>query len=77
MFALIVDDDVFVFDLLYYYGFRKLEGTKLNEYCAVLYYSDVLEHYIENNVIDLSTLELYSTFLHKICIKYLKDYCLL
>ena len=77
MYALIVDDSILIFDAIKHYGFYKKEKMSLSGYLMVLDYKVVSEYYFNKYCVDLSEIELYSDFLYKICLQYLKDQSLL
>lgn len=76
MFALVIIDTILIFDLTKEYGFYKIDEVNLEGYIALLDYIEVLKHY-KNNYFneDLKQIERYSSFLFKVCLNYLKDYC--
>lgn len=74
MFALIVNDKVLIFDAIKEYGIYDVEKTKLDGFLKILKYDEVRKHYSTNYEVDLLKIELYTEFLHKICLKYLKDH---
>ena len=75
MFALIILDEVLIFDELNNYGLYKLDNINLNGYKIINNYKDVLKHYKNNNYEnDRYKIERYSVFLFKVCQKYIKDY---
>jgi len=74
MFALVIKDKVLIFDAIKDYGIYDVEKTKLKGFLKVLNYDEVREHYSTNYEVDLLKIELYTEFLHKICLKYLRDH---
>lgn len=68
-------ENVLIFDLTNHYGFHPLKDTNLCGYNVILYESDVLTHYKDNHYEEknIFKIERYSSFMFKICVKYLKD----
>ena len=74
MFALIILDKVFLFDLLNNYGFYEINEVNLEGYCVIDNYKLVLNHYKENYFdSDIGKIEKYSNFMFRICVNYVKD----
>ena len=75
MFALIIDDEVFIFDLHKAYGFAPLDETNLSGYFKILYFKDVLRHYYDYYFCEEEIIKItkYSIFLFRLCTNYLKD----
>ena len=73
MYALIIEEELFVFDHHKNYGFISLDGKNLNDFIKVLSFELVLENCkkYDNGVYQV---EEYSHFLHKICLMYLRDF---
>lgn len=76
VFALIVYDDVLLFDMTKHYGLYKRSDVNLEGYLKVLYYEDVIKHYVNNYFKNncVKKVEQYSNFLFRICISYLEDF---
>ena len=74
MYALIVADEVFLFDKLKSYGLYKRDEVNLEGYIVIDDYKAVLNHY-EKNYFDFNLLniEQYYIFLWRVCVNYLKD----
>ena len=74
MYALLIFDKVFIFDLTAYYGLFSLSEVNLKGYYVIRNYKDVLLHYrdnyFENEIGDME--QLYN-FLLRVCVNYLKD----
>ena len=76
MFALIINESVFLFDMLQHYGVHLIIDVNLKGY-QIIEYKDVIKHYEENYFdSDLINIEQYSIFLYKICLNYIRDYSL-
>ena len=73
MYALIVGDELFRFDMNRGYGFVNRCDVNINDFIKVLCLSDVLEHYVTKCENDVYKMEEYSMFLLRICWEYLKD----
>lgn len=74
MYALIINDEVFLFDMLSYYGIHKLDDVNLNGYQILNDFKAILNHYLENYFdSNLLIIEQYCKFLQRICVSYLKD----
>lgn len=73
MYALIIDAEIFRFDMNRGYGFVNICDVNLNDFIKVLCLGDVLEHYINKCENDVYKVEEYSMFLLRICQIYLKD----
>ena len=74
MYALIIFDKIFIFDLTAYYGLFNISEVNLSGYYVLDNYRDVLLHYKEkyfNN--DIGDMEQLFKFLFRICVNYLKD----
>ena len=74
MFALIILEDVLIFDALNNYGLYKLCDVNLKGYKVLEDYKAVLNHYQTNYFDDIYKVEYYSEFLFRVCLKYLKDF---
>ena len=74
MYALIIFDKIFIFDLTAYYGLFNLSEVNLSGYYLIDDYKDVLLHYkvkyFNNNIGDIEHI---FNFLFRICVNYLKD----
>ena len=73
MYALIINNEVFIFDISNYYGLYLLDDVNLDGYLKILDFKEVLFYYENNYQTDLDKLEQYLEFLHSICLKFLKD----
>ena len=72
MYALIIEDELFRFDINRGYGFILKKDANLNEFIKVLYLSDVLDYYMKKYDNNVYLMEEYSMFLLRICQIYLK-----
>lgn len=73
MYALIIDDDVLIFDLDKHYGIYKLNECTLVGFLKVLNYYEIV-NYCSKCMIDPYEIVEYSDFLHNVCVGYIKDY---
>ena len=73
MYALIILDELFIFDFKKTYGFVTLKEQNLSDFIKVLSVDEVLGNYQKNHENDVYEVEEYSSFLHKICLMFLKD----
>ena len=75
MFALIVYDKVLLFDLVKCYGLYDLASANLEGYELLPDFKKIITYYHENHfhVDEVFSVEQYSKFLYRICLKYLKD----
>ena len=77
MYALLIEEKIFLFDFLKSYGFYEQGEVNLSGYYVIRNYKVVLTHYLENYFdSNLLKIEQFSTFLQRICVNYLKDLCL-
>ena len=74
MFALIILDEVLLFDELKHYGLYKICDVNLKGYKVLRDYKTIINHYkLTRNSDDIYKVEKYSNFLFRICLRYLKD----
>ena len=74
MYALIIFEKVFIFDLTAYYGLYDISSINLEGYYLIKNYKDVLMHYKDNYFEDnIGKVEQLLNFLFRICVNYLKD----
>lgn len=74
MFALIILEDVLIFDELKIYGLYKICDVNLKGYKILRDYKAIINHYKQTrNSDDVYKVEKYSNFLFRICLNYLKD----
>ena len=74
MYALLIEDKIFLFDFLKSYGFYEHNEVNLSGYYVIRNYNVVLKHYLENYFdSNLLNVEQFSIFLQRICVNYLKD----
>ena len=77
MFALIILEEVLIFDELKCYGLYKICDINLKGYKILRDYKTIIDHYKQTrNTDDVYKVEKYSTFLFRICLDYLKDFSL-
>lgn len=72
MYALIIYDEVLIFDLNKHYGIYKYSECKLVDFLKVLEFNEVI-NYCSSCFIDSFEIMPYLEFLHYLCVKYLKD----
>ncbi len=78
MYALIMFEKVFIFDLMAYYGLFYLNEVNLNGYVLIEDYKSVLLHYKDKYFNkDIGDIEQLFDFLFRICVNYLKEFLLL
>lgn len=74
MYALILNEEIFLFDKINSYGFYKRDEVNLEGYVVLYDFMAVLNHFMKNyfdsNLIEI---EQYNIFLLRICLDYIKD----
>ena len=73
MYALIIGENVFIFDMTAHYGIHSLIDVKLEGYQVIKKYKEVLKHYEKNYLDSIYKIEQYCDFLFRICVIYVKD----
>ena len=77
MYALLILDKAFIFDLTAYYGLFSLSEVNLVGYYVIGNYKDILLHYRERYFKnDIGEIEQLYNFLFRVCVYYLKDLAL-
>lgn len=71
MYALILDDEVLIFDFVKHYGIHKLNETPLIGFSCILFLKDIVSFCSCRD--SIFEIERYSDFLFELCLKFLKD----
>ena len=73
MYALIIGENVFIFDMTAHYGIHPIIDINLEGYQVIKNYKEVLKHYEKNYLDSIYKIEQYCDFLFRICVIYIKD----
>ena len=73
MYALIIKEEVLLFDMTTHYGLHNSKDVNLEGYQIINDYKKVFRHYEENYFDSVFNIEQYCDFLFKVCVIYIKD----